>query len=107
PGAAAICRRQVRHHLPAAGGDRRGRLADEVRRVGRAGRGPSTVTVERIDQSHRIVIASDAKQSRLFPRKGRPDCFVAEPVIGPAEGGTRWPLAMTELCNTLRAELVP
>ena len=24
------------------------------------------------------------------------DCFVAEPVIGPAEGRTRWLLAMTE-----------
>jgi len=24
------------------------------------------------------------------------DCFVAEFIIGPAEGGTRWLLAMTE-----------
>ena len=28
-------------------------------------------------------------------RGGSLDCFVAEPVIGPAEGGTRWLLAMT------------
>ena len=32
PGAAAIYRRQVRHHLPAAGRDRRSRLADEISR---------------------------------------------------------------------------
>ena len=27
------------------------------------------------------------------------DCFVAEFIIGPAEGGTRWLLAMTEVPN--------
>jgi hypothetical protein len=36
------------------------------------------------------VIASEAKQSKAIL-----DCFVAEPVIGPAEGRTRWLLAMT------------
>jgi hypothetical protein len=41
------------------------------------------------------VIASEAKQSML-PRKGRMDCFVAEPVIGRAFRATRWLLAMTE-----------
>jgi hypothetical protein len=40
------------------------------------------------------VIASAAKQSSLLQRR-KPDCFVAEPVIGPAEGRTRWLLAMT------------
>src|SRR6267154_1488445 len=38
------------------------------------------------------VIASGAKQS-ISPRKGRMDCFVAEFIIGPAEGRTRWLLA--------------
>ena len=28
------------------------------------------------------------------------DCFVAEFIIGPAEGGTRWLLAMTSHCAT-------
>jgi hypothetical protein len=41
------------------------------------------------------VIASAAKQS-MSPREDRMDCFVAEFIIGPAEGGTRWLLAMTE-----------
>jgi hypothetical protein len=40
------------------------------------------------------VIASAAKQS-ILPREERMDCFVAEPVIGLAEGETRWLLAMT------------
>ena len=40
PGAAAICRRQVRHHLPAAGRGRRGDLADEV--IADRARGRST-----------------------------------------------------------------
>jgi phosphoglucomutase len=40
------------------------------------------------------VIASEAKQSILLAT--RMDCFVAEPVIGPAEGRTRWLLAMTK-----------
>jgi hypothetical protein len=41
------------------------------------------------------VIASAAKQS-IAQRKERMDCFVAEFIIGPAEGRTRWLLAMTE-----------
>jgi hypothetical protein len=41
-----------------------------------------------------IVIASEAKQSRAA--KQELDCFVAEPVIGPAFGRTRWLLAMTK-----------
>jgi hypothetical protein len=40
-----------------------------------------------------IVIASEAKQSRS--NKARLDCFVAEFIIGPAKGRTRWLLAMT------------
>jgi hypothetical protein len=48
------------------------------------------------------VIASEAKQSRenLGGRNqfAQLDCFVAEPVIGPATSGrTRWLLAMTNL----------
>jgi hypothetical protein len=39
------------------------------------------------------VIASEAKQSRSH--KGSLDCFVAEFIIGPAKGRTRWLLAMT------------
>jgi hypothetical protein len=45
-----------------------------------------------------IVIASEAKQS-MVPHKERMDCFVAEFIIGPAEGRTRWLLAMTETKN--------
>jgi hypothetical protein len=41
-----------------------------------------------------VVIASEAKQS-ISPHKERMDCFVAEFIIGPAEGRTRWLLAMT------------
>jgi hypothetical protein len=40
-----------------------------------------------------FVIASEAKQSRA--EYDALDCFVAEPVIGLAEGETRWLLAMT------------
>jgi hypothetical protein len=40
------------------------------------------------------VIASAAKQS-IWPHRERMDCFVAEFIIGPAEGRTRWLLAMT------------
>src|SRR5882757_3001694 len=39
-------------------------------------------------------MTSSAKQS-IPPREQRMDCFVAEFIIGPAEGGTRWLLAMT------------
>jgi len=35
-----------------------------------------------------------AKQS-IARQKGKLDCFVAEFIIGPAEGRTRWLLAMT------------
>src|SRR5258707_419402 len=41
-------------------------------------------------------MTGSAKQS-ISPRKGRMDCFVAEFIIGPAEGRTRWLLAMTAL----------
>jgi hypothetical protein len=42
-----------------------------------------------------LVIASEAKQSSRPARSL--DCFVAEPVIGPATSGrTRWLLAMTK-----------
>jgi hypothetical protein len=40
------------------------------------------------------VIASEAKQSTARATVTM-DCFVAEFIIGPAEGGTRWLLAMT------------
>jgi hypothetical protein len=49
---------------------------------------------EKADVYPEFVIASEAKQS-IAPRNGRMDCFVAEFIIGPAEGGTRWLLAMT------------
>jgi hypothetical protein len=39
-------------------------------------------------------MTGSAKQS-ILPHKGRMDCFVAEFIIGPAEGRTRWLLAMT------------
>src|SRR5579862_3564734 len=42
---------------------------------------------------HRSVIASEVKQSSRV--MSILDCFVAEPVIGPAEGRTRWLLGMT------------
>ena len=41
------------------------------------------------------VIASAAKQSNFLFDGEKLDCFVAEPVIGPAEGRARWLLAMT------------
>jgi hypothetical protein len=41
----------------------------------------------------KAVIASEAKQS--IARTPVLDCFVAEFIIGPAEGRTRWLLAMT------------
>ena len=41
----------------------------------------------------RPVIASEANQSSLSAQKL--DCFVAEFIIGPAKGRTRWLLAMT------------
>src|SRR5947208_10582709 len=40
-------------------------------------------------------MTGSAKQS-IGLRKERMDCFAAEFIIGPAEGGTRWLLAMTE-----------
>ena len=54
------------------------------------------------------VIASEAKQSRenLGGRNqfAQLDCFVAEPVIGPATSGrTRWLLAMTRPLGDLKA----
>src|SRR5712671_3100950 len=58
------------------------------------------------------VIASAAKQS-ISPRKERRPlqkermaCFVAEPIIGPAKGGTRW-LAMTECASRSAASQIP
>jgi hypothetical protein len=39
-------------------------------------------------------MTGSAKQS-IKPSKDRMDCFVAEFIIGPAEGRTRWLLAMT------------
>src|ERR1700720_3290059 len=35
------------------------------------------------------------------------DCFVAEFIIGPAEGGTRWLLAMTARCQYAQDALTP
>ncbi len=46
----------------------------------------------------RPVIASEAKQSSLSAQKL--DCFVAEFIIGPAKGLTRWLLAMTLVVMT-------
>jgi len=40
-------------------------------------------------------MTGSAKQS-IVPGKERMDGFVAEFIIGPAEGGTRWLLAMTK-----------
>src|SRR5947207_13770428 len=40
-------------------------------------------------------MTGSAKQST--GQEGRLDCFVAEFIIGPAEGGSRWLLAMTVL----------
>ena len=40
------------------------------------------------------VIASVSEA--IHSRKRRLDCFVAEFIIGPAEGRTRWLLAMTD-----------
>jgi hypothetical protein len=39
-------------------------------------------------------MTGSAKQS-ILPREERMDFFVAEFIIGPAEGRTRWLLAMT------------
>jgi len=41
-------------------------------------------------------MTGSAKQS-IAPRNDGMDCLVAEFIIGPAEGGTRWLLAMTNL----------
>jgi hypothetical protein len=45
------------------------------------------------------VIASEATREEL-------DCFVAEFIIGPAKGRTRWLLAMTERGNVSRERAV-
>jgi hypothetical protein len=48
-------------------------------------------------------MTGSAKQS--IPTQGRVDCFVAEFIIGPAGGGTRWLLAMTvESSRSLRPQ---
>jgi hypothetical protein len=44
-------------------------------------------------------MTGSAKQS-IAPRKERMACFVAEFIIGPAQGGTRWLFAMTANPNT-------
>jgi hypothetical protein len=44
-------------------------------------------------------MTGSAKQS-IAPQKERMDCFVAEFIIGPTEGGTRWLLAMTTCSRT-------
>jgi hypothetical protein len=54
---------------------------------------------ETVIASHRVgakrrPMTGSAKQS-ISPRKESMDCFVAEFIIGPAEGRTRWLLAMT------------
>src|SRR5437588_9527685 len=43
-------------------------------------------------------MTGSAKQS-IAPQEERMDCFVAEFIIGPAEGGTRWLLAMTAVSS--------
>jgi hypothetical protein len=55
--------------------------------------GFDVIASQRVGAKRRPMTGS-AKQS-ISPRKGRMDCFVAEFIIGPAEGGTRWLLAMT------------
>jgi hypothetical protein len=52
-----------------------------------------------------FVIASVAKQSSMPAR--RLDCFVAEFIIGPAKGRTRWLLAMTVLVFSLVVSTSP
>jgi hypothetical protein len=42
----------------------------------------------------KTVVASASEAIHGAPGGGM-DCFVAEFIIGPAEGGTRWLLAMT------------
>ena len=39
--------------------------------------------------------ADDMLREAIMGRGGKLDCIVAEFIIGPAEGGTRWLLAMT------------
>src|SRR2546429_5398493 len=39
---------------------------------------------------------------RTPPEGGSLDCFVGKFISGPAEGGTRWLLAMTIRCETLK-----
>jgi hypothetical protein len=58
----------------------------------RPGRGDGDREAE-LTVATKTVIASEAKQSKAARRM---DCFVAEFIIGPAEGRTRWLLAMTE-----------
>ena len=53
------------------------------------------IASQRVGAKRRPMTGS-AKQS-MYPRVlARMDCLVAEFIIGPAEGGTRWLLAMTE-----------
>src|SRR5207249_8305382 len=55
-----------------------------------------------ISPQHFPVIASASEAIHLSAKTSM-DCFVAEFIIGPAEGGTRWLLAMTII--TIRLSL--
>jgi hypothetical protein len=61
--------------------------------VVRKGRFETVIASQRVGAKRRSMINS-AKQS-IAPHNAIMDCFVAEFIIGPAEGGTRWLLAMT------------
>ena len=50
---------------------------------------------QRVGAKRRPMTGS-VKQS-IAPRNDGMDCFIAEFIIGPAEGGTRWLLATTNL----------
>ncbi|RZN34141.1 hypothetical protein CWO90_07875 [Bradyrhizobium sp. Leo121] len=58
--------------------------------------------------SFKLTVIPSASEAIHLTTCGGMDCFVAEPVIGPARGGTRWLLAMTGqlLFRTLSSDAV-
>ena len=48
-----------------------------------------------MDLQEQVPSSLRAERSNPSRREESVDCFVAEFIIGPAEGGTRWLLAMT------------
>ena len=68
---------------------------DALLTVGRGGC-PIVIASQRVGANGSRERAPDDRLSEAIQAlEARMDCFVAEFIIGPAEGGTRWLLAMT------------